>query len=108
MRPMTHGNDRLDPEVGDFPALADFVIAGTAISGVPVVWVYNRYVTGIVMRTGHADNVYIALQGRCYAPTRSGNLRAQRFAALYAPAVIDDRWRIDLRSPLGRAFLETT
>ena len=101
-------DDGLDLEVFDFPALADFVLAGTAISGVPVVWVYNRHMRGIVVRTGHADTVYIARQGLCYAPTRSGNLRAQRFAALYESAVIDDRWRIDLRSPLGRAFMETT
>ncbi len=85
----------LDHTVSFFPSLAQM---HTLESGLPLVWVYNRWCTGTLMLVD--GRPFIASNGT----TAQGNLRAHPFEPHVGDGVLDDRWRIDLRTPIGFGF----
>jgi hypothetical protein len=67
-------------------------------SGLPLVWAYNGCCTGTLVVVDRQPFV------AAYGLTRQGNLRAHRLAEYGRDRVLDDRWRIDLRTPIGFGF----
>jgi hypothetical protein len=92
-----------DPAVNSFPAAIDFPMN----SGTPLVWVYNPFVTGVIIcfapweKVGPVVTLQYGSHRRRDLLTRAGNVRA---VALSEGTERDDRWRIDLRTPAGFAY----
>ena len=92
------GSVSLDEEVGAFPP----AVRLPKENGVPLVWVYNGFVTATLLAVEARYAVlYVAARKDL---TKAGNVRAQPLVEYQQDRALDDRWRIDLRTPIGFDF----